>query len=636
MPATVRHTAGRWRHIVAYHAVRVPWYAVVVLRAAMVGAVRTATRVTAWASLPETDRLLESATSAGDAALWLKLARELRGTRRARGLAVTAGVGAVVAAWTLLLPTLPTPWLAVVCLALVGMLARAGRDPGRPLIPPAIVTPRFRRLTADIVLRAYYAAKLGNPDKPDQQITFGSPMAREGEGSRVVVDLPYGKGLTDAVRTLPSIASGLDVSTSQVFISRDDSSVRRHVLWVADRDPLALPAGTTPLLARKPTDIWKPAPFGLNERGRPVALDMMWNSILIGAQPRQGKTFALRSLALYAALDPYVRISVFDGGGKPDWRIFSLVADRCGFGLAPDISGDPIDTLLFTLRELKKDVQRRYVELSKLPPAICPEGKLTRDIARDPDYGMPVWLLALDEFQEYFNTGNQDADKEIAELLVYLIRVAPAAGVIIGSATQRPSGIGSSGETSRRFTDFRDNHIIRFALKTGSWQVSDLVLGSGAYTEGLDSSTLLPQHKGVGILRGASDANPTVRTFLADAQHAEQIIHAARALRQAARTLTGQAAGVPVPARRDVLADVAAVFAGEPGLHWAEIAERLSATAPDVYADVTADVVSAQVRALGVPSVDVKRRGTVLKGARPAAIQPPPPRAAGSPPAATG
>ena len=32
----------------------------------------------------------------------------------------------------------------------------------------------------------------------------------------------------------------------------------------------------------------------------------MWISILVGAQPRKGKTFSARLLALFAALDPYV------------------------------------------------------------------------------------------------------------------------------------------------------------------------------------------------------------------------------------------------------------------------------------------------------------------------------------------
>src|SRR6185437_2992313 len=84
---------------------------------------------------------------------------------------------------------------------------------------------------------------------------------------------------------------------------------------------------------------------------------------------------------------------------------------------------------------------------------------------------------------------------------------------------------------------------------------------------GLGSSTLLPQYKGVGILRGASDASPTTRTYLADGQDAEKILTAARAIRARAGTLSGMAAGETVNLdARDVLADVLAVFAGEPGL----------------------------------------------------------------------
>ena len=48
---------------------------------------------------------------------------------------------------------------------------------------------------------------------------------------------------------------------------------------------------------------------------------------------------------------------------------------------------------------------------------------------------------------------------------------------------------------------------IRFPLKTPSWGVSDLALGDGAYSSGLDSSTLLEEHKGVGILRNAMNAS---------------------------------------------------------------------------------------------------------------------------------
>lgn len=46
-------------------------------------------------------------------------------------------------------------------------------------------------------------------------------------------------------------------------------------------------------------------------------------------------SLAARLLGLYRALDPYVRLSVFDAKGSPDWRKFSLVADRFAFGLTP-------------------------------------------------------------------------------------------------------------------------------------------------------------------------------------------------------------------------------------------------------------------------------------------------------------
>jgi hypothetical protein len=371
----------------------------------------------------------------------------------------------------------------------------------------------------------------------------------------------------------------------------------------------------------KPTDIWTPAPFGLDERGNRVAVDMMWNSILVGAQPRQGKTFSARTLALYAALDPYVKLSVFDGKGSPDWRKFRLVADRCAFGLAMTRDGDPVELFIDSLHAIKADVQDRYQRLSELPVDVCPEGKLTREIARDPQYRMPVRLVVIDEFQEYFDLPDTDATKEVAALLVYLVKVAPAAGVIVLGATQKPSGIGS-GQVAQQFNAYRDNHQIRFSLRTGSWQVSDLVLGSGAYSEGFDSSTLLPDYKGVGILRGASDATPTVRTHLADAQDAEKILTAARAYRQRAHTLSGMAAGEDVTREtRDVLADVRQIYnPGERGLHWQQIATRLATTYPEHYADLTADAISAQVRAFGVPSVDVKRDGVTLKGARADAI----------------
>ena len=116
------------------------------------------------------------------------------------------------------------------------LLARAGHAGGPADHHPGDGTPRFRMLNADVVLRAYYAAGLGHPGQAGAgRSASAAPMSRDGDGSRVVVDLPYGKGLDDALKAKPAIASGLDVTVSQVFIHRDP-----HVA------PAARPVGRRP------------------------------------------------------------------------------------------------------------------------------------------------------------------------------------------------------------------------------------------------------------------------------------------------------------------------------------------------------------------------------------------------------
>lgn len=602
-------------HGLAFHAVRSPLYLLLAALWAVVGAFRLAGRFLGYLFVGEQGALRSQAIADGDSQEYRRLQAEWRKTHEYRR--VLAGLGAFAVLLAVLLAARLAPWWAwaVIGAAAVPLLARAGRPEDRPILTPSMTAPRFRLINADVVLRAYYRARLGDPVKPGEQVTFGAPMSRDGQGSRVVVDLPAPLGLEDAMKAKPGLASGLDVSLSQVFIHRDPTSYRRHVLWIADRDPLAVPVGRTPLLACKPTDIWKPAPLGLDERGSLVSLDLMWQSVLVGALPRQGKTFAARLLALYAALDPYVKLSVFDPSGKPDWRKFALVADSCAFGLTPTREGLPPEILRDTLLEIKADVEDRYERLSGMPTSVCPEGKLTREIARDPRYGMPVHGLFLDEFQEYFDLGS--ISKDIAALLVFMSKVAPGAGVFVVDATQKPAGIGGSGEVGKAFTSARDNHAVRFSLRTSSYSVSEAVLGQGAYGEGLDSSTLLPEYKGVGILRGASDASPTVRTYLADGEDAEKILIAARQLRERAGTLSGYAAGQAAGREeRDVLADVLAVFGSDAGLHWAVLAERLAGQFPDRWAGLTADAISQQCRDLEVSSVDVRASGRTLKGCR--------------------
>jgi len=616
--ATARYHAGRVGHVAAYHLIRaLPVYLPLSAWWAVVGVFRVAGAQLRWWWVMEQHQLRQEAASKNDPETWRRLHNEAKASRLWRGWVLGGEAFALVTAVLLLWYVAPL-WIDLLTAALaMPFLARAGRPADRRIIQPAIVESRYRKLNSDIVLRAYYAAKLGDPDK--RPVRFGSTMARDPQqmGSQVVVDLDYGLTFADVVKARPMLASGLDVTEQQVFLTRDKTSTRRHLLYVADRDPLAIPAGRTPLLDGKVRDIWQPAPFGLDERGRRVTVALMWISILIGAQPRKGKTFSARLLALYAALDPYVRLTIVDGKNSPDWKAFRLVAHRIVMGTVSNpFSADPIEELLMALGEIIRHIESVNAFLSKLPATECPEGKLTRELARKYPQ-LRVWLLVMEEFQFYFETDDQDNNKKIAGMLSVIRAAGPSAGVIVLSSTQKPSGVGA-GDVGRLFNRYRDNHDVRFALRCGNRDVSVAVLGGDAYSEGYDASALPvgDEYRGVGYLYGATDETPTVRTYLADQQDAERIIAAARRHREAADTLTGYAAGEEVAREvRDVLRDVDSVFyAGEAWISWKRLAQRLAEALPEHYADITPEAISAQVRGLNVEAKKGKDDGASLWG----------------------
>jgi S-DNA-T family DNA segregation ATPase FtsK/SpoIIIE len=221
MRNTVRFYLARSLRVAGYHTVRSPWYLLLAAFWAFVGVFRLAGRQLAWWWVSEQSPLRWEATKKLDTMIWMKLHKDVRQIRKTRGLWLLAELAGIAVTVVVLVNVAPRWVAAAVVVIAVPLLAHIGRPATKPIVHPAIVTPRFRKLTADIVLRAYYAAGLGHPEKPGQQVQFGSTMARDGDGSRVLVDLPYGKGLSDAVAAREKVASGLDVQISQVYFTRD-------------------------------------------------------------------------------------------------------------------------------------------------------------------------------------------------------------------------------------------------------------------------------------------------------------------------------------------------------------------------------------------------------------------------------
>ena len=125
-----------------------------------------------------------------------------------------------------------------------------------------------------------------------------------------------------------------------------DVHAGRLVLWVGDR-PLATGKPVTwPLARTVATNVFETVPLGLDQRGRPVTVTLMFASGVVGAIPRMGKTFVMRLLTLAGALDPRVELHAYNLKGGSDFD--PLVAVTNAYR-----TGDDEDDIAYLLRDLR-------------------------------------------------------------------------------------------------------------------------------------------------------------------------------------------------------------------------------------------------------------------------------------------
>ncbi|WP_337661764.1 FtsK/SpoIIIE domain-containing protein [Actinoalloteichus sp. AHMU CJ021] len=384
----------------------------------------------------------------------------------------------------------------------------------------------------------------------DEMLQVVHRMRRSGAGWAVTIDLPATRKATDVLHHREALASALAVDETQLVVERvrgEAGHAGRVALWVADRDPYAGPATGTPVLAVAQWDVWHPVPFGVDARQRQVDLPLVWTSLLIGALPRQGKTFAARVAVSGAILDPHARLYVADFKAGKDWDAAATLAHRF---LSGDDHSDVHD-LIGWLEELVRDVQDRYRRMRQLPDDRCPESKVTRELSRDPALAMPVSVVLIDEVHVPLEHREPLAVRDratttgehVAELLTWLARKGPAAGVVLVLTTQRP-------DTRTIPSGLRAVLGSRFALRVMDWRDSNIVLGDQMHSRGYDSSRLLPGHKGVGILRPDAEETEngeavatTVRTYYLADEDWRMLCRRGRVVREKLGTLTGHATG---------------------------------------------------------------------------------------------
>lgn len=278
------------------------------------------------------------------------------------------------------------------------VLAITGRrkdgSPGRRAV---LAGPRSLAWTMDpqILVDAFRDAKLIGKDETLRLVQRAN---RVGAGWAITIDLPATRKATDVIKNREALASALAVDEVQLLVERvrgNDGHAGRVAMWVADTDPYATPSLRTPLLNVACWDAWRPVPFGRDARDRRISLPLVWTSLLVGAIPRQGKTFAARLAAAGLILDPYTRLYIADFKAGKDWDAAAAVAHRF-------LSGDePADVLALAawLVELVTEVQGRYRRMRELDNEVCPESKVTPAMSRDPSLNMPITGFFIDEVQ---------------------------------------------------------------------------------------------------------------------------------------------------------------------------------------------------------------------------------------------
>lgn len=573
-----RTVAGNLLHDIAFHLLRLHVYAARAIAWTPRGLLRMAVGLWALAVDRESAPLRAAAVDRQDIGGYLLLSKDRdRHIRRRAPLSVLALV--VVLA---LASAVANPETRLVALALIVAIGGwFGRPADRPLVDsPLIATGATKRPTAEMIVRALQSAGLCKEDDPPDFVAPGVHV--DGPGYAAVLDLPYGYTASQAVEKAERIAAGLRVDEVRLTVERvrgNAAHAGRVRLWIANEDPYAAKPVPSPLVKASSWNLWKPIPFGVDKRGRPVSLQLVWTSMLVGAMPRMGKTFAVRLVAAAAALDPHVRLMLWDGKPGKDYKAFERVAHRYGCGIRDSV----VEGLVAALREAVADMDRRFEKLARLPDKDCPDGKVTPAICARRDLDMPLTLIVIDEVQRYLE--HPTHGETIIALLTEIAKVAPAVGYMLVLATQKP-------DADTIPSSLRDQIGTRAAFRTATWQFGDTILGAGSAKAGQDPSKFLITHKGVCWLVAADDGPladqgpQIVRTHLMDLGALTKVIDRARELREEVGTLSGVATG---EARTEALPDrflddVLMAFDGGEDRVWSErLCERLTAAQPEQY-----------------------------------------------------
>ncbi|BBC95006.1 cell division protein FtsK [Streptomyces rochei] len=464
------------------------------------------------------------------------------------------------------------PFLALLALWSVGahqhaapqwaLPANVRNGEGEP-ITPSIVVKALRDLGVPALRKAI--TEMG-----DAGASMLGPITIAGCGVEVDVTLPSGVSTNEVQGRRRKLAENLSRHEHEVFITIPQAA-RTVRLWIADSGALDEPIGPSPLTTDETlTANYKTgkAPWGQDLRGDAAALSLYQRHLLVTGLSNQGKTAALRALALWAVLDRTVEFRIADLKGAGDWAMFD--------GIATVLIQGPAD--------------EQVIEATEMVEGLVEEMNRRMEVRRtNPDAVFTPLIGLVDEAQVAFMCPAVDDDKRpyggskaTSRYFMAVRRVhnqGRAVDVLMWEGTQDP--------TDQNLPKLvREGAHTRASLALGTESQARMALGDKAVDggaaphllrQGLDKGTLVVASDGIEIPKGQSSI--TVRTHFINDADAKAITDRAKALRDGVTTRHGIDRGE----ERDPLADIAAVVGTDARVRTQEVITRLAGLNIEAY-----------------------------------------------------
>lgn len=330
------------------------------------------------------------------------------------------------------------------------------------------------------------------------ELLYSVPARRDGNGTYAQVRLPLGATADMVADRRDKLAANLGRARLETWPTEGDEAGVLD-LWVADKGVLAGGAGEWPLQYDGQVDVFDGVPFGLTQRGMVINAPLIEANWLVGGRPGQGKSAALRTLLLGAALDPTAELWIFVMGESPDFDPFQPRVSHYRMGMDDSVA----EAAVTALQDLLSEMERRGQVLGEQPGR---PPKVSRKLADKLGLGLHPLVCAIDECHELFQ--HPKFGKRAAELAVRLIKRGRKYGIVLLLATQSPTKDSIPREVTR-------NVSCGVAFSVADQIANDGLLGSGKYRAGIRATDLrMKTDRGTCVAVGVTDANfELVRTF---------------------------------------------------------------------------------------------------------------------------